>query len=165
VTAGSWQASFADRLAASVDVAVWVPDKRLAPIAERLETHVPMRMLTSEEACVAYAAGARAAGGMPLVLFQISGLGNAINALGSLAVPYGLGFPLVVSMRGTLGEENPSQTPVGKSGAALLRALGIQTFPLADPGRVDAVAEGALRLARGAREVAAILLEQELDLR
>ena len=130
-----------------------------------LPENVPVRMLASEEACVGYAAGVRAAGGMPLVLFQSSGLGNALNALASLAVPYGLGFPLVLSVRGTLGEENPAQTLLGKRTPALFDALGIQTFPLAVEARVDVVVEGALRLARGAREVAVILLEPELDLR
>lgn len=160
----TWQALLADGLAAGVDIAVWVPDKRLAPVAERLATRVPLRILTSEEACVGYAAGVRAAGGMPVALFQSSGLGNALNALGSLAVPYGLGFPIALSMRGTLGEENPAQTLLGKSTTALLRPLGIQSFSVREPGDAGVVAGGALRLARGAREVAAILLEPELDL-
>jgi sulfopyruvate decarboxylase TPP-binding subunit len=160
----TWQATLAARLASSVDVAVWVPDKRLSPVVDGL-ADVPVRMLASEEACVGYAAGVRAAGGMPLVLFQTSGLGNALNALASLAVPYGLGFPLVLSVRGTLGEENAAQTLLGKRAPGLLGALGIQVFPLADEARAAVVAEGALRLARGAREVAVILLEPELDLR
>jgi sulfopyruvate decarboxylase TPP-binding subunit len=80
-------------------------------------------------------------------------------------VPYGLGFPLVLSVRGTLGEENPAQTLLGKRAPALFDALGIQSFSLAAETRVDVVVEGALRLARGAREVAVILLEPELDLR
>ena len=131
----SWQAALATRVAAAVDVAVWVPDKRLNPIVDGLPESVPVRMLASEEACVGYAAGVRAAGGMPLVLFQSSGLGNALNALASLAVPYGLGFPLVLSIRGTLGEENPAQTLLGKRAPALFDALGIQTFALADAAR------------------------------
>ena len=160
----AWQTTLADRFASAVDVAVWVPDKRLSPIAAGLEGRVPVRILASEEACVGYAAGVRAAGGLPLVLFQSSGLGNALNALASLAVPYGLGFPLVLSVRGTLGEENPAQTLLGKRAPALLSTLGIQAFSLADEAHVRVVADGALRLARGAREVAVILLEPELDL-
>jgi sulfopyruvate decarboxylase TPP-binding subunit len=161
----AWQTLVADALADAVDVAAWVPDKRLAPIAARLEERVPLRVLTSEEACVGYAAGVRAAGGMPAVLFQSSGLGNALNALGSLAVPYGLGFPIAVSMRGTLGERNPAQTLLGKTTASLFGALGIQSFSLDRPERAAVVVAGALALAEGAREVAAILLEPELDLR
>ena len=102
----TWQEAIAERLVgAGVEVAAWVPDKRLAPIATALEGRIPIRSLSSEEACVGYASGFRAAGGMPAVMCQCSGLGNALNALGSMAIPYGLGFPLVISMRGTLGAE------------------------------------------------------------
>ena len=56
-----------------------------------------------------------------------------MNALGSLAIPYAIRIPLVLSMRGTLGEGNPSQVPMGRATAALLEALGIQVFQLVDP--------------------------------
>jgi sulfopyruvate decarboxylase TPP-binding subunit len=120
--------------------------------------------MPSEEACVGYAGGVRAAGGMPAVLCQSSGIGNALNALASLTVPYGLGFPLVVSMRGGLGEGNPAQTLLGKRVGALLESLGVQVFSLADPAHVARVVDGAVALASGARDVVAILLEPELDL-
>ena len=87
-----------------------------------------MRTLTREEECVGFACGFSAAGGRPAVLMQCSGLGNALNALGSFAIPYAIGIPLVLSMRGTLGEENPSQVPMGRATTALLAALGIQSF-------------------------------------
>src|SRR5215467_14227946 len=126
----TWQQALADALIeAGVEVALWVPDKRLAPIGERLaERGVPLRALTREEECFGYAAGYRAAGGMPLVMVQCSGLGNSLNAIGSLVIPYGLGFPVVLSMRGTLGERNPAQMALGRTTVATLEALGIQSF-------------------------------------
>ena len=131
----TWQQELADGLIeAGVEVAAWVPDKRLAPIAKRLaERGIPLRTLTREEECFGYAAGYRAAGGMPLVLLQCSGLGNSLNAIGSLVIPYGLGFPVVMSMRGTLGERNPSQMPLGRTTAGMLELLGVQSFPLSAP--------------------------------
>src|SRR4051812_44731618 len=128
----AWQQALADAfIDAGVEVATWVPDKRLAPIGERLvERGIPLRTLTREEECFGYAAGYRAAGGMPLVLLQCSGLGNSLNAIGSLVVPYGLGFPVVISMRGALGERNPSQLPLGRATTGLLKELGIESFPL-----------------------------------
>jgi Thiamine pyrophosphate enzyme, N-terminal TPP binding domain len=95
-----WQRTIADTLVArGVTVAAYVPDTRLQGILRALAGHnVLMRSLTREEECVGYAAGQRIAGGRPVVLMQSSGLGNAINALGSLAVPYRLGVPLLVSM-------------------------------------------------------------------
>lgn len=160
-----WRADIARRFVeGGVEAAAWVPDKRLAPIADALDDlEVPLRTLTREEECIGYAAGFRAAGGRPLVLMQCSGLGNAMNALGSLAVPYGLGFPLVLSMRGTLGERNPSQVPLGRATVDLLALLGIQSFSLRSSRDVAAVVDGASALAEGARQVAAVVLEPELE--
>ena len=101
----------------------------------------------------------------PLALFQCSGLGNAINALGSLALPFGLGFICVLSMRGTLGESNPSQVALGRATVPMLDLLGIQSFSLRDPADVDVIAAGAARLAYDARQVVAIILEPELERR
>ena len=159
-----WQRTIADTLVArGVTVAAYVPDTRLQGILQALtERGVLMRSLTREEECVGYAAGQRIAGGRPVVLMQSSGLGNAINALGSLAVPYRLGLPLLVSMRGTLGEANPSQIPMGRAAAPLLAALGIQTFSLRSSADARPVTDGLLTLAFDAGECAALMLEAEL---
>ena len=149
-----WHTKFARALiGAGVETAVWIPDKRLSPIAEALTAEgLRLRTLTREEECIAYAAGYRAAGGMPLVLMQSSGLGNSLNAIGSLAIPYGLGFPLIISMRGTLGEQNPAQVPVGRSVTEFLGLLGVQCFPLRAPEQIPGIVVGALNTARGARQ-------------
>jgi len=159
-----WQRVIAAALAArGVTVAAYVPDTRLQGILRALAGHrVRMRSLTREEECVGYAAGQRIAGGRPVVLMQSSGLGNALNALGSLAVPYRLGIPLVVSMRGTLGEANPSQIPMGRATVPLLGALGIQAFSLRSAAAVRQATDGALTLAYDAGECAALVLEAEL---
>jgi sulfopyruvate decarboxylase subunit alpha len=159
-----WQRTIADTLAArGVTVAAYVPDTRLQGILRALAGHnVLMRSLTREEECVGYAAGQRIAGGRPVVLMQSSGLGNAINALGSLAVPYRLGVPLLVSMRGTLGEANPSQIPMGRATAALVGALGIQAFSLRSAAAVQQATHGVLTLAYDAGECTALMLEPEL---
>src|SRR3954463_918603 len=162
----TWQEEFADAfIEAGVEVAAWVPDKRLAPVAERLARRgIPLRTLTREEECFGYAAGYRAAGGMPLVLVQCSGLGNALNAIGSLVIPYGLAFPVVLSMRGTLGERNPAQMPLGRATVAMLEALGVQAFSLRSPDDAARIVRGAVAVAEGARTLAPILLEAELEL-
>jgi sulfopyruvate decarboxylase alpha subunit len=164
--AGTWQAQLARALAeGGVEAAAWVPDKRLAPVAEALNAlAVPVRTLTREEECVGWAAGFRAAGGTPLVLMQCSGLGNSLNAIGSLVVPYGLGFPLILSMRGTLGERNPAQMALGRTAVPMLELLGIQAFRLRRPGDAGMLARGALNVADGARQLAPIVLEPELDM-
>ncbi len=159
-----WQAAIADTLAArGISVAAYVPDTRLQGILTRLAEHdIRLRSLTREEECVGYAAGHRIAGGRPVVLMQSSGLGNAINALGGLAVPYRLGLPLVVSMRGTLGEGNPSQVPMGRATPALLGALGIAAFSLRTAEAAQQTTDGIVTLAFDAGECAALVLEAEL---
>jgi sulfopyruvate decarboxylase subunit alpha len=161
----AWQQELADALVeAGVEVAAWVPDKRLAPIAARLdERGIPLRTLPREEECFAYAAGYRAAGGMPVVMLQTSGLGNSLNAIGSLVIPYGLGFPAVISMRGSLGERNPAQMPLGRTTAGTLGLLGIEPFSLSAPEDARALVKGAVAVAESARALAPILLEGELD--
>ena len=161
-----WQEELARALVrCGVEAAAWVPDKRLDPIAVALAAEgCAPRTLTREEECIGWAAGYRAAGGLPLVLLQCSGLGNSLNAIGSLAVPYGLGFPLVVSMRGALGERNPAQMALGRTTAGMLGLLGVQTFSLRRGEDAGVVARGAVDVAAGARELAPIILEPELDL-
>jgi sulfopyruvate decarboxylase alpha subunit len=161
-----WQDAVADALAeGGVEVAAYLPDARLQGVLARLaERGVAMRCLTREEECVGYAAGRALAGGRPVVLMQCSGLGNSLNALGSLVVPYGIGLPLVISMRGTLGEANPAQVPIGLATPALLAALGIPTYSVRDPdgGDVGATLGGVLTLAQRAGRTAAVALEPEL---
>lgn len=93
---------------------------------------------------------------------QSSGLGNPINALASLAVSYRLGIPMVLSMRGALGEANPSQVPMGRATVPPLNALGIHSFSLHSPEAAAQLADGILTLAYDAGECAALLLEPEL---
>jgi sulfopyruvate decarboxylase subunit alpha len=159
-----WQAAVADALvAAGITVAAYVPDTRLQGILSLLaDNGVCMRSLTREEECIGYAAGQRIAGQRPVVLMQSSGLGNSLNALGSLAVPYRLGLPLVVSMRGALGEANPSQVPLGRSAVQLLSTLGIQAFSVRSAAAAAQVTAGAVTLAFLAGECAALMLEPEL---
>jgi sulfopyruvate decarboxylase alpha subunit len=160
----AWQVELADTLLdGGVTVAAFVPDSRLDGIMARLgERELPVRSLAREEECIAFAAGHRLAGLRPVVLMQCSGIGNALNALASFAIPYGLGLPLVLSMRGTLGEGNPSQVPMGRATPAVLDALGIQAFHLRSPSDVKDVTRGVLSLAYEAQACAAILLEPEL---
>lgn len=159
-----WQIEIADELVRrDVTVAAYVPDTRLQGILARLdERGVLLRSLTREEECVGYAAGQRIAGKRVVVLMQSSGLGNAINALGSLVVPYRLGVPLIISMRGSLGEANPSQIPMGRATPMLLQSLGIQSFALRDPTVARQVVGGVTTMAFDAGECAAVLLESEL---
>jgi sulfopyruvate decarboxylase alpha subunit len=158
-----WQQTIADELvAAGVDVVAYVPDARLRGVIAALAGGPSIRTLTREEECIGFACGYAAAGGRPAVLMQCSGLGNSLNALGSFAIPYAIGIPLVLSMRGTLGEENPSQVPMGRATTALLDALGIQSYPVATPEQAGPVTRGVLASAFTAGTTSAVILEPTL---
>ena len=158
-----WQRAIADALVeAGVGVLAYVPDARLRGVVSALGARTLVRTLTREEECVGYACGYAAAGGRPAVLMQCSGLGNSLNALGSFAIPYAIGIPLVLSMRGTLGEENPSQVPMGRATVALLDALGIPSYPVDEPARAGATMTGVLASAYAAGTTSAVILEPEL---
>jgi sulfopyruvate decarboxylase alpha subunit len=150
-------------LACDTSAAVVVPDSRLDGILQCLsEQGLPVRQLTREEECVAFAAGHRICGRRPVLFMQSSGLGNAANALGSLAVPYGLCPPLVISMRGTGEEQNPSQVPMGQSTEPLLTALGVQVFSIRSDADVEPVARRALTAGFDEDTAVAVLLEPAL---
>ena len=72
------------------------------------------------------AAGLYLGGARPTVMMQSSGLGNALNAIGSLLVAYQIPALLIMSMRGDPGEWNWAQVPLGRAVRPILLALGIQ---------------------------------------
>ncbi len=75
-------------------------------------------------------AGAYAAKKRGAVFMQSSGLGNCINALGSMCIPWRIPLPFFISMRGESGEFNPAQTPMGRAVRPILDALGLRHFTL-----------------------------------
>ena len=159
-----WQTILAEELLnAGADSFAVVPDARVSATVRALaDRGVQARLLPREEECVGFAAGHAFAGGKPVVLMQCSGLGNCSNALGSLVLAYRLGLLLVVSMRGTLGEANPSQIPMGQATYGILNALHIQRFSVRSPEMVATITKGASTLAFEGGAVAAIILEPEL---
>src|SRR5947209_1035687 len=95
-----WQTEIANAIRdADVSAVAYVPDARLRGIVDTLGEEGPrLRTLTREEECIAYACGHLLAGSRAAVLMQCSGLGNCLNAVGSLCLPYGIGVPIILSM-------------------------------------------------------------------
>jgi phosphonopyruvate decarboxylase len=97
---------------------------------------------TNEGDAVAMAAGATVATGAPgVVMFQNSGLGNAVNALTSLNWPFRLPTLVVVTHRGEPGgpADEPQHELMGEITGPLLSTLRIawEPFPT-DAGAIDA---------------------------
>lgn len=109
-----------------------VPDAALSDLIRLVEQGPSFDVvpLAREEEGVGVVAGGYFGGRRGALLMQSSGLGNSVNALGGLALPYQVPFLLVISPRGRLGEFNPSQVPMGRAVEKVLDALGIETVIL-----------------------------------
>ncbi len=105
------------------------------------------RDAVNEGDAVAMAAGAALTGERPLVMFQNSGLGNAVNALTSLCYPFRVPVLLVVTHRGEPGGEpdEPQHEQMGRITTALLDTMEIPwaRFP-AEAAEAAAVLDAAL---------------------
>src|SRR5438093_7284694 len=113
--------------AGSRDV-VYVPDNPLSHVLRDFEARfrdVRLILAMREEEASGIAAGLYLGGRKPAVMLQSSGLGNSLNAITSLLVPYQIPVLLIVSMRGDAGEWNAAQIPMGRAVRAILDAVGI----------------------------------------
>jgi sulfopyruvate decarboxylase subunit alpha len=96
------------------------------------------------------------------MLIQSSGLGNTLNALGSLAMVYRIPFPLLVSLRGELGEFNPAQLHMGRAVPGCLDALTIRHVTLRSAADLETIVSGALKTCYTAEEPFGVLLSSQL---
>jgi len=161
-----WAAGVCDGVhaAGSRDV-VYVPDNPLSHVLRDFaRRHADVRLLlaTREEEAFGIAAGLYLGGKLPTVMLQSSGLGNSLNALTSLLVPYQIPVLIVVSMRGDLGEWNSAQVPMGRAVRSILESIDI-------PHVTAESAEGAAETVRllgttafGTRRPGACLLPRRL---
>lgn len=109
---------------------VYVPDNPLSHVLRVLRERyadVQTTIATREEEAFGLAAGLYLGGQLPTVMLQSSGLGNSINALTSLLVPYQIPALILVSMRGDAGEWNAAQVPMGRAVAPICEAIGLTT--------------------------------------
>jgi len=141
-----------------------VPDESTGPLLDGLrDLHgVQMHGVMREEEGVGVLAGAYLGGSRGVLIIQASGVGNLINALGSLCVPCNIPMLLLISERGGLHEFNPCQVPLGKSVPAILDSIGVQTFRLERLDEVDGMIAGAMRLAFSTQQPVALMLTTRL---
>jgi phosphonopyruvate decarboxylase len=105
-----------------------VPDSGLRSFIDDLadlpdDRHV---IATSEGEAVGIAAGQYLGGGRPCVYMQNAGLGNAINPLTSLCIPYDIKPLLVIGHRHTL----PQHRVMGEVDELLLEVIGWDDYIL-----------------------------------
>jgi sulfopyruvate decarboxylase alpha subunit len=143
---------------------VFLPDTvmgRLLALAEQ-DPFFRLVGVHREEEAVGILAGLFMGGQRGAMLIQSSGLGNTLNALGSLAMVYRIPFPLFVSLRGELGEFNPAQLHMGRAVPGCLDALNIQHVTLRTMTDLDTIVSGALKTCFTAEEPLGLLLSAQL---
>src|SRR6185503_16366644 len=107
---------------------VYVPDNPLSHVLRALRTDyqdVRTTLATREEEAFGIAAGLYLGGEKPTVMLQSSGLGNSLNAVASLLVPYKIPALILISMRGEAGDWNDVQVPMGRAVRPICDALGV----------------------------------------
>ena len=107
---------------------VYVPDNPLSHVLRILAdgySEIRTTVATREEEAFGIAAGLYLGGARPAVMLQSSGLGNSLNALTSLLLPYKIPALVIISMRGDAGEWNEAQVPMGRAVRAICDAIGV----------------------------------------
>ncbi|WP_433616720.1 thiamine pyrophosphate-binding protein [Dactylosporangium sp. CA-139114] len=133
----------------------------LAPLYDRLEASADLWTVSREDNAVGIAAGSALSGKHPVVLMQNSGLGQSVNALASLVVPYRIPMLLVVSMRGTPPDTTTENLVMGRLTKLLLTEAGVPVAHL-DPASLPAQAAWAHDLVVRHRQPAALLVPPSL---
>jgi sulfopyruvate decarboxylase alpha subunit len=143
---------------------VYLPDTVMGRLLALAENDDFFRLIAvhREEEAVGVVTGLFLGGQRAAMLIQNTGLGNSLNALSSLALAYKIPFPLVISLRGELGEFNPAQLVMGRAVRGCLDALGIQHFTLQREDDIGVMMEGALKTCYAASEPLALLLSAQL---
>jgi sulfopyruvate decarboxylase alpha subunit len=161
----SWPQSIIEQLKASnVRFISYVPDAMGEQILKlaRQDAFFDILPLAREEEGIGVVAGQYVGGQRGTVLMPTSGVGNAINALASLAIPYQIPLPLFIGFRGDLGEFNAAQVPMGQALRPILEALHIPYFVLTRPDEISTQVQGALKLTYTLEQPVALLVSTQL---
>ncbi|HEY7238188.1 MAG TPA: thiamine pyrophosphate-binding protein [Burkholderiales bacterium] len=150
-------------VAAKIRLVGYVPDGGHKRLIELCQADKSMRavVLSTEEEGIGLVAGAWLGGERSVLLMQSSGVGNVINALGTIKE---CRFPLVtiVTMRGEEGEFNPWQVPMGQATRTVLAAMGTVVHRPATADEVAPTLNAALRLAYNSYASVAVLIPQRV---
>jgi sulfopyruvate decarboxylase alpha subunit len=143
-----------------VRLIAYVPDSVTWRVLSKLEDDPTFRLVpaTREDEAMGIIAGAYAAKKRGAVFMQSGGLGNCVNALGSLCIPDRIPFPMFITLRGELGEFNMAQIPLGKAVAPILDVLGLQHFTPTREEELRTMLDGAIQLCYAGRLPVGLLL-------
>jgi len=140
---------------------VYVPDNPLSHVLAALRDRFPdirTTLATREEEAFGIAAGLYMGGVLPTVMLQSSGLGNSLNALTSLLLPYEIPVLMIISLRGEPGEWNAAQVPMGRAIGPILDAIGIPQTTIDSPPATAGTVQRVGQVAFSAKRPGACLL-------
>lgn len=146
---------------AGIDFIVSVPCVNLSKLLNMIDEdeeiiHVPV---TREEEGIGLCAGAYLGGKRTAILMQNSGLGNSINALKSLTELYGFPLLMIMSHRGTEGENICGQVPMGQSTPLILESMNFKFFTPGNPEGAYEDIRSSWELSQEDKKPVSILLE------
>ena len=141
----------------------YVPDAGLKDLLELCFEDPAIRAvpLTTEEEGIGLALGAWLGGERTVLLFQSSGVGNLVNALGA-ARECRLPLVMLATMRGEEGELNPWQVPMGQAAPKVLESMGVAVRRVEEETDLGPLLDEALRLAYRDDVAVAVLLSQRM---
>jgi phosphonopyruvate decarboxylase len=117
------------------DLYTGVPCSFLKPLINHVidDASAEYVAMSNEGEAVAYAAGAYLAGRRPIVMFQNSGLGNAVNAITSLLHPFRIPLLLLATWRGEPGiGDEPQHELMGRVTGPMLSLMEVENDVVAD---------------------------------
>jgi sulfopyruvate decarboxylase alpha subunit len=147
-----------------VRVIAYLPDTIVHRVLSLMESdpffeRIPV---AREEECVGILAGAYLGGMRGAMFAQNSGLGNCVNALASLAVPWQIPMLMFLGQRGELGEFNVSQVGMGQATRPILDALRIPHVTPTRPEEIAGLVSDGIKLAYDTRTPVGFILSRQL---
>ena len=142
----------------------FIPDAvidRILKVAEK-DPYFHFTTLAREEEGIGIITGEYLAGRYGVLMMQSAGLGNCVNALASLAIPYQIPFIMLISQRGELGEFNACHVVLGKALRSILEALGIQHYTVNREDELETILNGAIKTAYTSDQPVAVILSTAL---
>ena len=161
ITMDSTEAIYNGLKDAGINFIVSVPCVNLTKLLNMIDedeniTHIPV---TREEEGIGLCAGAYLGGMKTAILMQNSGLGNSINALKSLTELYEFPLIMIMSHRGTEGENICGQVPMGQSTPRILEAMDFSFLKPETPEKAYEDVVNSWKLSQEQKRPVSILLE------
>jgi sulfopyruvate decarboxylase alpha subunit len=137
----------------------FIPDSVIGQILKEAEKDpfFQFTTLAREEEGIGIVTGEYLGGRYGVLMMQSAGLGNCVNALASLAIPYQIPFLMLISQRGELGEFNACHVVLGKALRRILEALGIQHYTVGREDEVETIVGGAIKTAYTSEQPVAVI--------